>query len=376
MQLGGDPHLSNFGTYASPERRLVFDQNDFDETLPGPFEWDVARLAASLWIAADHLGLGDSDARSITASAVEAYRLAAERLSAMGALDVWYDHLDMDTVARLLGDTANVRNLQKFNDKAKSRDTRQAVKKFTVDTPEGPRIRSAPPVLFPISEAPLHLGPDLAVAYDADELMEVAKKVFARYVHTLPDDRRVLLSRYQPVDIGVKVVGVGSVGTRCFIVLMEGRDDNDPLLLQVKEANASVLEEHLGRSRYRNHGRRVVEGQRLIQSVSDIFLGWTEDLQGHSYYVRQMRDWKGTFDVETADSTSLGVYATVCGFTLSHGHSRSGDPVAISSYLGKGDNFDQSVTAFAQHYSKLNSSDYQEFLQAIHDGRLEAVEGV
>ncbi len=376
VQLGGDAHLSNFGTYASPERRLVFDQNDFDETLPGPFEWDVARLAASLTIAARHLGLDRPTARGVTGAALKAYRLGVCDLAEKPTLEVWYDHLDIDTATQLLGESANTRNLRRFVDKARTRDNLQAVKKLTVDTPEGFRIRSSPPVLFPIREAPVHLGPEVAHRYDPDELAEATQRVFDRYRDTLSHDRATLLSRYTAVDIGVKVVGVGSVGTRCLIVLMEGRDREDPLMLQVKEATASVLEEHLGHSRFRNHGRRVVEGQRLIQSVSDIFLGWTEDPGGHSYYLRQLRDWKGSFDIETADLDSLTVYATACGFTLAHGHARSGDPVALAAYLGKGDRFDRSLSAFAERYADVNDADYQEFLSAIHERPLEAVQGV
>jgi hypothetical protein len=376
VQLGGDAHLSNFGTYASPERRLVFDQNDFDETLPGPFEWDVARLSVSLMVAARHLGLEPEQRRDVTAAAVRAYRLGIGRLAARPTLEVWYDHLDVDTATQLLGESANTRNLARFVQKARTRDNRQAVKKLTVDTPEGFRIRSSPPVLFPIREAPVHLGPDVAHRFEPDELAEAAERVFTRYRDSLSHDRATLLNRYTAVDVGVKVVGVGSVGTRCLIVLLEGRDRDDPLMLQVKEATSSVLEEHLGRSRFHNHGRRVVEGQRLIQSVSDIFLGWTEDLDGHSYYLRQLRDWKGSFDIDSTDLESLTVYATACGFTLAHGHARSGDPVAVSAYVGKGDNFDRSLVAFAEHYSELNEADYQEFLTAIHDRPLEAVQGV
>lgn len=376
VHLGGDAHLSNFGTYASPERRLVFDQNDFDETLPGPFEWDVARLAASLAVAAEHRCLGTEVARVTAARAVEAYRLGMARLAGMGWLEVWYDHLDVETIAAMVDDAGLERDLDKAIRKARSRDSVQAVRKLTVETPDGPRIRSQPPVLFPLSEAPDQLAPNLPRDYDASTLIELARKVFDRYRESLPDERRELLERYQPVDVGMKVVGVGSVGTRCLIVLMEGRDDQNPLMLQVKEANSSVLEEFLPRSRFRNHGHRVVFGQKMIQSVSDIFLGWTQDLEGHSYYVRQLRDWKGSFDVEASDAESLGVYASVCGLTLAHGHARSGDPVALSAYMGGSDRFDRSVAEFAVRYERLNASDYEEFLHAIHDGRLEATPGV
>jgi uncharacterized protein (DUF2252 family) len=376
VQLGGDAHLSNFGTYASPERRLVFDQNDFDETLPGPFEWDVARLSASLVLAARHLNLSPEQGRAVTTEALKAFRLGVGRLADKPTLEIWYDHFDVDTATRLLGESAATRNLRKFVRKAHSRDNRQAVRKLTVETPEGFRIRNSPPVLFPIRDAAMHLGSMVDHEIDSDDLQAAAERVFTRYRSSLPHDLATLLSRYTAVDVGVKVVGVGSVGTRCFIVLLEGRDRQDPLMLQVKEATSSVLEEFVGHSRFHNHGRRVVEGQHLIQSVSDIFLGWTEDPGGHNYYIRQLRDWKGSFDVETADLESLTVYATACGFTLAHGHARSGDAVALSTYLGKGENFDKSMLAFAEHYADLNESDYHEFVDAIHDGPLDAVQGV
>ena len=310
VQACGDAHLSNFGVYASPERHLVLDANDFDETLPGPWEWDLKRLATSFMIAAQHRNFDDVTWRRLAARSVAGYRLAMTEFADRRALDLWYDHLPLEAL-REIDEFQSARarkELERAATKARSRDQLQAHDKFTVEIDGRFRIRSDPPLLVPLAELPDEDDPALleTIAYDALDT----------YVSTLSDDRRCLLDRFVPVDIAVKVVGVGSVGTQCFVVLLEGRDRQDPLLLQVKEATHSVLEEHLPPSQYDNHGRRVVEGQRLMQAASDIFLGWTSSVRGRDYYVRQLRDWKGAVDPEIATAEQLDRYARVCGWTL------------------------------------------------------------
>jgi len=368
VQLGGDAHLSNFGAYASPSRELVFDANDFDETLPGPWEWDVKRLAASFVIGGQALGFSKSVIRAITARAVASYRTAMAEHAKMGFLELWYRHLTIEEVRELGGiDHAEMAmRIDRFAKKARSHDSLEARDKLAEEVDGRWRIRSDPPVLFPLR--------DLPKEYDAAALETATIEAFERYKLTLSDDRRKLLNRFTPVDVGAKVVGVGSVGTRCLIMLLEGRDRDDPLFLQVKEAGASVLEAHLGESEYATHGRRVVEGQRLTQAESDIFLGWTEGgPEERHYYVRQLRDWKGS--VATAGTPKqAGFYAQVCGMTLARGHARSGDAASIAAYLGKSDVFDYAVVAFGEHYAVQNLQDYDAFQQAIHDGRLEASE--
>lgn len=369
VQLGGDAHLSNFGAYASPERQLLFDANDFDETLPGPFEWDLKRLATSFTVAADHLGFRRAECRKVTARSVEAYRTSMVRYAGMGYLERWYEHITA-TDARV----GNGRNADKFDTrldrferKARSKTSLQALEKLAVEENGRYRIRSQAPVLFPLRELPEE--------YDAPAMEKAAYAAFDLYKDTLADDRRCLLDRFTPVDIGVKVVGVGSVGTRCFIVLLEGRDSDDPLFLQIKEAGKSVLEEYLAPSVYSNQGRRVVEGQRLTQAQSDIFLGWTEGgLEQRHYYVRQLRDWKGSAEVEGATPDLLMYYAQFCGMTMARGHARTGDPVAIAAYLGKGDTLDRAITEFAEAYTEQNQRDYLQFRAAIDDGRLDYVD--
>ena len=376
VQVGGDAHLSNFGTYASPERRLVFDANDFDETLPGPWEWDVKRLAASVAIAARHIGADDAAVAAATKGTVTTYRLAMREFSAVGNLDLFHRHMDIDDIRTAVESQASAaarKQFDKFEAKARSHDNLQALRKLTVEVDGKFRIKSTPPVLLPLREAPIEA--------DVDSLHEAAVLGFSKYLDTLQDDRRALVERYTPVDVGVKVVGVGSVGTRCLIMLLEGRDRGDPLFLQIKEADPSVLEEFLGPSRYPNHGQRVVEGQRITQAVSDVFLGWTDDmiLQRHHFYVRQLRDWKGSFEVDSADVRLLSNYAALCGWTLARGHARSGDAVAISAYLGTGDQsdtFDRAVTAFCLRYAERNAEYFDEFTAAISDGRLRAEFGV
>lgn len=369
VQLGGDAHLSNFGAYASPERQLVFDQNDFDETLPGPFEWDLKRLAASVMIAAQHVGHSEEHARDATVASVRAYRKAMKRYAGMGHLDLWYQYVSTADVqkANALDSSEMERRVQRFTKRATKRNSLQAVRKFT----EGAgsyRIRSDPPVLFPLRQLP--------GAYDPDEVEDLAVAAVEAYKPTLDEARRRLIEHYTLMDVGVKVVGVGSVGTRSLLLLFRGRNDEDPLFLQAKEANASVYEEFLGPSGYPNHGQRVVEGQRLVQAQSDIFLGWTtgEGPDKRDYYVRQLRDWKGSVEIEDATPEELAFYAGLCGLTLARGHARSGDPEVIHGYVGAGARLDEAIAEFAHAYARQNDEDYERFQQAIRDGRLEVAQ--
>jgi uncharacterized protein (DUF2252 family) len=387
VQLCGDAHLSNFGAFASPERRLLFDLNDFDETLPGPFEYDVKRMAASFTVAARNNGFSNKDARAATQVSVAAYREAMAGFAAMGTLAIWYAHLDED---QLLSGVQSVaveakkaskktakaakqagKTLRKGAAKARTRDSLQALSKLGERVDGQYRIVSQPPIVVPARE--------LAATYglSPDQVEGVIREQFRAYRATLRDDQRLLLERFQVVDMARKVVGVGSVGTRAFIVLLQGRDQQDPLFLQVKEATASVLEGHLRKSRYKQPGERVVRGQRMMQAASDIFLGWTkgEDRTRH-YYWRQLRDMKGSAEVETMTPLRLGLYAGICGWTLARAHARSGDPVAIATYLGEDDRFDRSMVDFAKRYADQNELDYKAFTKAIRSGRLEALEGV
>jgi uncharacterized protein (DUF2252 family) len=384
VQLCGDAHLSNFGLFASPERRLLFDLNDFDETLPGPFEYDVKRLAASFTIAARNNGFGKADTRAVTTAAVTAYREAMAGFATMGTLDIWYAHLDEDELLRGVRNAAAAsktnkkgakkgakaaRRAEKAVAKAHTRHSLQALSKLGELVDGQYRIVSQPPIIVPAR--------DLEATYGIppDKMERLLREQFRAYRATLRDDQRQLLERFRFVDMARKVVGVGSVGTRAFIVLLQGRDQQDPLFLQVKEATASVLEDHLPKSRYRQHGERVVYGQRMMQAASDIFLGWTKgaDVNRH-YYWRQLRDMKGSAEVEAMAPMGLNFYAGICGWTLARAHARSGDPVAIAEYLGEDDQFDRSITDFAQRYADQNDVDYQVFTAAVRSGRLEALE--
>jgi uncharacterized protein (DUF2252 family) len=386
VQLCGDAHLSNFGVFASPERRLLFDLNDFDETLPGPFEYDVKRMAASFTIAARNNGFSKTDTHTATLASVAAYREAMAGFAAMGTLDTWYAHLDEEELlsavrsaaaeaakaSKKTGKTAKRAEKQahKAAAKAHTRDSLQALSKLGEQVDGRYRIVSQPPIVIPARELEATYG------LSADEIERVIREQFRAYRATLRDDQRKLLERFQVVDMARKVVGVGSVGTRAFIVLLQGRDQQDPLFLQVKEANASVLEDHLPRSRYQQHGERVVQGQRMMQAASDIFLGWTRGREANRhFYWRQLRDMKGSAEVESMTPVGLGFYAGICGWTLARAHARSGDPIAIAEYLGDNDQFDQTITDFSKRYAKRNEQDYQAFTDAIRSGRLEAVEG-
>ncbi len=369
VQVCGDAHLANFGTYASPERQLVFDANDFDETLPGPWEWDVKRLAASFTIAGQHRGLDEARCGELAQRAATEYRVAMARFAEMRTLDLWYDHVSGDDLAKLsdFQEKANRKALARFEAKARSKDNLQALQKLAVEVDGRYQIRSDPPVLLPLRE----LGSDVL----PDEADSVIYDAFQTYKGTLPDDRRHLIDRFRPVDLALKVVGVGSVGTRCMILLLEGRDRDDPLFLQVKEATRSVLEDHLPASTYDNHGRRVVEGQRLMQAVSDVCLGWTRGVEGRDYYVRQLRDWKGSVDLEKGSVDFLDHYAQLCGWTLARAHARTGDSVAISGYLGTSTVFDEAIASFSVDYARQNAADHAEFVDAINSGRIAATPG-
>jgi uncharacterized protein (DUF2252 family) len=386
-QLCGDAHLSNFGVFASPERNLLFDLNDFDETLPGPFEYDVERMSASFTIAARNNGFAKAEARDATLASVNAYRTAMAEFAQMGQMDIWYAHLSeqqlmaaIENFAAAQKDTdkkqkkaakAEVKGAKKAAQKARTRDSLQALSKLGELVDGRYRIVSQPPIVVPARDFPATYGMSI------DELQQAVHEQFRAYRSTLQDDRRHLLERFEIIDMARKVVGVGSVGTRAFIVLLQGRDQQDPLFLQVKEATASVLEDHLPKSRYKQHGERVVQGQRLMQAVSDIYLGWTKGVEANRWlYWRQLRDMKGSAVIESLTPSALGFYASQCGWTLARAHARSGDPIAIAAYLGKDDAFDRSITDFSERYADQNERDYQEFVDAIRSGRLEAEEGV
>jgi uncharacterized protein (DUF2252 family) len=377
-QLCGDAHLSNFGAFASPERQLLFDVNDFDETLPGPFEYDVKRMAASFTIAARNNGFTKADEGAATRASVTGYREAMAGFAKMGQMEIWYAHLSMDDImdavrrtAKTKKDAKGAKRAQKAVDKARTRDSLQALSKLGELVDGQYRIVSQPPIVVP--------GRDLAATYGMSrtEAEKALRGQFRGYRATLEDDRRHLLEKFQFVDFARKVVGVGSVGTRAFIALLEGRDQQDPLFLQVKEATTSVLEDHLPKSRYKHHGERVVRGQRMMQASSDIYLGWTVgyDVKRHFYW-RQLRDMKGSAVVEAMSPSDLTNYAQVCSWTLARAHARSGDPIAISEYLGTSDKFDRSITDFSQRYADQNERDYEAFVAAVRSGKLEATEGV
>lgn len=360
VQVCGDAHLLNFGTFGTPERALIFDLNDFDETLPGPWEWDVKRLAASLTIAARDNAFDEPHCRDVTRRGVQAYREAMGQFQDLRAVDVWYSRLTGADIRRHMP-RKHRKTVDKRLAKASSKNSLQALSKLAELDGDRYRIRSDPPLLHPRRDLPEELEPDAL-----DELRAAA---FERYKETLRDDRRLLVDRYEIVDWAIKVVGVGSAGTRCFIALLMGRQEGDPLFLQLKEATASVLEDHLPASEYETHGRRVVEGQRLMQAASDPFLGWTEGQTGH-YYWRQLRDMKGSAAVETHSPRVMAAYAQLCGWSLARAHARSGDPVAMASYMGTGQVFDKAIAEFAERYADQNEADYRRLLDAIESGRV------
>jgi uncharacterized protein (DUF2252 family) len=372
VQLCGDAHLSNFGAFASPERNMVFDVNDFDETLPGPFEWDVKRLAASLVVAGRDNGFPAKASRKMALTAAESYRTAMRGFAGQTFLDVWYARQDVEPVLRELKSEIKAKRLREFEkmlDKAHTKDSTQALAKLTVEVDGQRRIITDAPTIVPIEE----LFADVQVEAIYDQI----RAVLSKYRRSLQSDRRHLLDEFSLVHVARKVVGVGSVGTRAWIVLMDAADGVEPLVLQAKEAQASVLAEFAGRSQYKNEGERVVAGQHLMQAQSDIFLGWTRvtgpDGVDRDFYVRQLRDWKFSVPIEVMVPVGMTEYARLCGWTLARAHARSGDRVALAAYLGSSTKFDYAIADFAEAYADQNELDYAAFQTAVRDGRAEAV---
>ena len=371
VQACGDAHVSNFGLFGSPERELMFDVNDFDETLPGPWEWDVKRLAASLAIAGRNNGFTDKARSQIVRDAVAQYRTAMTEFAAARDLDVWYAHLRVQQGlprVRALLDKKNLQEAAEIVDKARTKDSMQAFEKLTHVVDGKRQIVSDPPLVVPVEEL---LEPDQAAWFQ-----EAIHRMLRSYRRTLLGDRRHLLEGFRFTHLARKVVGVGSVGTRAWIVLMLGRDDEDPLFLQAKQAEASVLEPFVGKSKYAQHGQRVVEGQRLMQAASDIFLGWERftDPEGttRDFYLRQLRDWKGSWAPEAMVPQVMSVYGGMCGWTLARAHARSGDRIAIASYLGKSDAFDRAIDEFSESYADQNERDHAALAAAVKEKRIEA----
>jgi len=371
VQLCGDAHLSNFGAFASPSRRLVFDVNDFDETLPGPFEWDVKRLAASLAVAGRDNGFGGKDRRPIVLAAAESYRTAMRAFAGQPFMDVWYAHLDVDDAIaeyRSQMKASRVKATEKMVARAHTQDSMRALSKLTTEVDGQRRIVSDPPLIEPIEQ----VFPD----EQADAIYAQVREVMGKYRRTLQSDRKHLLEAFTLVQVARKVVGVGSVGTRAWILLMDGCDGTDPLFLQAKEAQTSVLAAWCGRSQYRNQGERVVAGQHLMQAESDIFLGWTRvtgpDGVDRDFYVRQLKDWKFSAPIEQMIPSGMHVYARMCGWTLARAHARSGDRIALAAYLGGSAKFDQAIAGFAEKYADQNERDYAALQAAVKDGRAAA----
>jgi uncharacterized protein (DUF2252 family) len=407
VQLCGDAHQSNFGGFASPERQLLFGLNDFDEALPGPFEYDLKRMAASFTIAARNNGFSTTDTNAVTAESVKAYRVAMAEFAAMRTLDVWYAHMSEQHIQEAMkafqdeaspaaakrgkgkGKSAKKKQAPKAGNaedshvakavktatktlrKAHTRDSLHALGRYAEVVDGRYRIVSEPPVVIPLREL------DGSWGASTDQIRDVVEDQFRAYQTTLSADRRRLLERFRIVDMARKVVGVGSVGTRAFMVLLQGRDTDDPLFLQVKEATRSVLEDHLPKTRFNTPGQRVVEGQRMMQATPDIFLGWTKGVQDDRfYYWRQLRDMKASAEVENMTPFAMTFYGRMCGWSLARAHARSGDPVAIAEYIGGHDRLDQAITEFSARYADPNSRDHESFVKAAADGRIDAQQGV
>jgi uncharacterized protein (DUF2252 family) len=376
VQLCGDAHLSNFGAFASPERNLVFDVNDFDETLPGPFEWDVKRLAASLAVAGRDSGFPAKVRRKIVLAAAERYRTAMREFAEQAFLDVWYAHLDIEPVVAEFRSRVKAKRFkmaEKMLTKAHTSDSTKALDKLTAVVDGRRRIISDPPMIVPVEE--------LFADVQADMIYQLVHTVLVKYRRTLQSDRRHLLERFTVVQVARKVVGVGSVGTRAWVVLMDAGDGNEPLFLQAKEAQPSVLADYAGRSQYSNQGERVVAGQHLQQAQSDIFLGWTRaanplDGVDRDYYVRQLKDWKLSVPIELLQPEGMELYARLCGWTLARAHARSGDRIALAAYLGGSAKFDQAIADFAETYADQNERDHAALQAAVKDGRAEATSDI
>jgi len=371
VQLAGDAHLSNFGGYASPDRAFVFDVNDFDETLPGPFEWDLKRLVASFAVAGRANGFDEATRARIVSRVVKTYRESVQTFSQMPRLDVWYSRLTAQDIEDKWGakvDKSYRKNFAKLVAKAETKTSEKALQKLTTTAPDGSiTFDSNPPFMEPFDE--------VVGSADKEAYRHASQAALVAYRRSLLSDRRVLFSGYRVVDLARKVVGVGSVGTRCWVMLlMADQDESDVLMLQLKQAEASVLEPYLGRSRTRNHGQRVVEGQRVMQAATDILLGWTQVAVGDNqvdFYARQMWDWKESADIQSMDATALEIYGHMCGWTLARAHSRSGDRVALAGYLGTSDTLDRSLTAFAEDYADQNAADFKALQDAASAGRIE-----
>ncbi len=377
VQLCGDAHLSNFGVFQAPDRQLVFDINDFDETLPGPFEWDVKRLATSVAIGARDRSFKDAERQAAVLASVSAYQAAMAEFAAMSEIDVWYSRLavgDIEARWQHRVSKEDRRRLEKNIAKARNKDSLRALEKLTESKDGELRIASRPPLLVPIAELAEREGQDVA------EIAARMQHLVGEYRKTLDEQARVLAERYHYVDAAHKVVGVGSVGTRAFIALLLGRDQGDPLFLQIKEAGPSVLEPFAGASRYRHHGHRVVAGQRLTQAAGDVLLGWltAEGLDGkrRDFYVRQLWDGKGSAEIESMGPEAMTGYAGLCGWSLARAHARTGDRREIAAYLGKSDTFDRAVAEFSEAYADQNEADYEVLLGAQRDGHLAVESGV
>ena len=375
VQLCGDAHLLNFGAFASPERRLVFDLNDFDETLPGPFEWDVKRLVASMAMAGRENGLTAGKRRRVAVATAAAYRTAMREFATMSILNVWYAHFDVkDALARLKSDMPKkaVRRTKAQIAKARTRDSTQALAKLTTVTDGQHRIISDPPLIIPLEELAGHL--------DVDAVSWFLRRLFSGYAGTLPTHQRRLVERFALTRVARKVVGVGSVGTETWILLIEPDDGFDPLLLQAKEAQPSVLADYADQSGYDNQGERVVAGQHLMQAVSDIFLGWQSAAppgrRSADYYFRQLRDWKYSAEIVGMNAAAMTGYGRMCGWTLARAHARTGDRIAIAAYLGGSDKFDQAVADFAESYADQTERDHTALADAVASGRAQARVGV
>ena len=376
VQVCGDAHLSNFGVFASPERRAMFDINDFDETLPGPWEWDVKRLAASFEVAGRDRGFTPAQRRGIVMAGVAEYRRWMRQAAQLRNLDVWYAHIEVEALFEQLRKVATAKQQAKAQAnlaKARTRDSMQAFSKLTHEVGGERRIDADPPLIVPIEDL-------MPAGAEREQVEGELRGLIRSYRRTLQTDRRHLLEDFDYVHAARKVVGVGSVGTRAWILLLLGRDGGDPLFLQAKEAQESVLERFVGKSQHANHGQRVVAGQHLMQAASDIFLGWQRvtgfDGQVRDFYLRQLRDWKGSADVDTMAASLMTLYARICGAALARAHARSGDRIAIASYLGTSDAFDRAIADFSTAYADQNERDYQTLVDAVSTGRLSAQTGL